>query len=385
MNPEEALLLAIVCLGAFFIPFVSRRLFLPTAVGEIVFGLALGLFFKNASLAMPTIKFLSELGFLILMYIAGLEIDFQHIKAAKKNELAVYLAFFAVVIGLAFYARDLLRQPAIYTLIYLATAIGLLVPVLKDTGILREEAGQKILVIGSLGEVLSLAALTFFALYFASGISIYALISLLEIIAFFVIAYLLLKAFRLYVWWNPLKIGAFLNAGDPSETGMRANFVNLFVFVALAALFGVEPIVGAFLAGMLFALVFRQREIILERMNSFGYGFLVPLFFVGVGLRFDVREFCSRGIVLDALTMCGVIFLIRAVAALLFSFSKLSFGTRLLIPFALSFPLTLLIAVATIGLDMHILTNAQAMTITLTAILTALAYPWLFKGLVKYI
>jgi len=335
MSPEEAILLASMCLGSFVIPFVSKRLFLPAAVGEIAFGLLLGLFFTNALFAMPMIKFLSEFGFIMLMYLAGLEIDFQHIQETGKSELAVYLTFFAAVIGLACYARALLGQPVIYILIYMTTAIGLLVPVLKDTGILRDAAGQKILVIGSIGEVISLAALTLFALYFASGISVYSLISLLEIFAFFVICYLLLKAFRLYVWWNPLRIGAFLDSGDPSETGMRANFVNLFVFVSLAAIFGVEPIVGAFLAGMLFALVFRRREAILERMNSFGYGFLVPLFFIGVGLRFDVREFCSKDIILNALIMCGVIFLIRAVAGVLFSFSKISFNARVLMPCAL--------------------------------------------------
>jgi len=383
MSHEEAILLAIMSCGAFIIPLISNRLFLPSAVGEIIFGLILGLFFKEGTQGIPTIRFLSELGFIILMYLAGMEIDFHNIARTGGRDRFIYISLFVVIILCSFYVRSSLHQPLLYTLVYLTSSIGLLVPVLKDTGLLNQDAGQRFLVIGSIGEIISLAAITLFSLYFRSGISTNSFISLFEIFCFFIICYLILKIFRLYIWWNPLQIGAFIKTGDPFESGIRANFVNLFVFVSLATILGVESIVGAFLGGMLFALIFPGREEIIEKMNSFGYGFLVPLFFIGVGLRFDIRDFFNREVIYPAVLIAGIIFLVRSIGSLVFIFSKIPLKQSILVPFSLSFPLTLLIAIATLGLEIRVIGNADAMIIILAAIVTALVYPWTFKLLVK--
>ena len=385
MSPEEAILLAIISCGAFIIPLISQRLFLPTAVGEIIFGLILGLFFKNTTPGIPTIKFLSEFGFILLMYLAGLEIDFHSIARTEGRDQFVYISLFVLIIGCSFYVTSALHQPPLYALVYLTCSIGLLVPVLKDTGLLNKDVGQKFLIIGSIGETASLAAITLFSLYINSGISVNSFIRLLEIMSFFIVCYLILKVFRLYIWWNPLQIGTFIKTGDSFESGIRANFVNLFVFVSLATIFGVEPIVGAFLGGMLFALVFTKREEIIEKMNSFGYGFLVPLFFIEVGLRFDIRDFFNGDVIYNAVLISGIILLVRGAGALVFIFSRLPLKQIMLIPFALSFPLTLLIATAAMGLKLHVIGNTEAIVIILAAILTALVYPWVFKLLAKTI
>jgi Kef-type K+ transport system membrane component KefB len=383
MSHEEAILLAIISCGAFVIPLISNRLFLPSAVGEIIFGLILGLFFKEGTQGIPTIRFLSEFGFIILMYLAGMEIDFHNIARTGGRDRFIYISLFVVIILCSFYVRSSLHQPLLYTLVYLTSSIGLLVPVLKDTGLLNQDAGQRFLVIGSIGEIISLAAITLFSLYFRSGISTNSFISLFEIFCFFIICYLILKIFRLYIWWNPLQIGAFIKTGDPFESGIRANFVNLFVFVSLATILGVESIVGAFLGGMLFALIFPGREEIIEKMNSFGYGFLVPLFFIGVGLRFDIRDFFNMEVIYPAVLIAGIIFLVRSIGSLVFIFSKIPLKQSILIPCSLSFPLTLLIAIATLGLEIRVIGNADAMIIILAAIVSALVYPWAFKLLVK--
>jgi Kef-type K+ transport system membrane component KefB len=383
MSHEEAILLAIISCGAFVIPLISNRLLLPSAVGEIIFGLILGLFFQESTQGIPTIKFLSEFGFIILMYLAGMEIDFQSIARTEGRKRFVYISLFVVIILSSFYVRSALHQPLLYALVYLTSSIGLLVPVLKDTGLLKQDAGQKFLVIGSIGEIISLAAITLFSLYFRSGISANSFISLFEIICFFIICYLILKIFRLYIWWNPLQIGAFIKTGDPFESGIRANFVNLFVFVSLATILGVESIVGAFLGGVLFALIFPGREEIIEKMNSFGYGFLVPLFFIEVGLRFDIRDFFNGDVTYHAVLIAGIIFVIRSIGSLVFIFSKFPLKQSILIPCSLSFPLTLLIAIATLGLEIHVIGNTDAMVIILAAIVTALIYPWAFRLLVK--
>lgn len=379
MSHDEALLLCVFSLGAFFIPIINRRLSLPTAVGEISFGLVLGFVVGGIPEAMPTIRFLSELGFLLLMYLAGLEIDFAAIRSAGKKNLLPYVLFFALLAACSWEASRLLGQQPLYGLLYFTTTVGLLFPVLKESGLLEQAGGQRLLILGSLGEVFSLLGLAGFIMYIRFGLSPKALSSLAEIGGFFWLCYLIARLFRLFVWWHPKKIGVFLQTGDSAETGVRANLANLFFFVSLAALFEIELIIGAFFGGMLFALVFARREEIKERLGAFGYGFLIPLFFIEVGLRFNLRDFFSAGVLWQALLLCAVILLVRAVASLGLVFSHFSLRELLLAPFGLSFPLTLLVALAAIGLQEGIITGREGTVIVLAAVLTALVYPWCFK------
>jgi Kef-type K+ transport system membrane component KefB len=379
MNHDEALLLCVFSLGAFFIPLLSRRLSLPSAVGEICFGLVLGFAVSGIPEAMPTIKFLSELGFLLLMYLAGLEIDFPAIKSTGKKNLFPYLLFFLLLGVGSWLATRWLDQQPLYGLLYFITTVGLLFPVLKESGLLQQSCGQRLLILGSLGEVFSLLGLTLFILYSRFGLSLKTLASLAEIAGFFGLCYLIAKLFRLFVWWHPKKIGVFLQTGDSSETGVRANLVNLFLFVSLAALFDIERIIGAFFGGMLFALVFARREEIKEKLGAFGYGFLIPLFFIEVGLRFNLRDFFSGLVLWQALLLCVVILLVRAFACLSLVFSHFSRRELALVPVGLSFPLTLLVALAAVGLQENILSRQEGTVIVLTAVLTALVYPWIFK------
>lgn len=383
MNPDEAILLALISIGAFFIPLVCRRLLVPSAVGEIVFGLLLGLVFGNIPGKLPTIRFLSELGFILLMYLAGLEIDFQLIKATPRGTIARYLFFYGLVIGCSFGTAAYLGQHPFYGLIYLTVAVGLLFPVLKDTGLLGEDFGRSFLILGCIGEVISIAALIVFMLYLRFGFSLETLLHLVELAGFLLICYLLLKAFKLYVWWHPTKIGVFLQTGDVAETGIRANFVTMFVFVSLAALFDIELIIGAFLGGMLFGLVFKKRSEIVEKMGALGYGFLIPIFFIEVGLRFSLKDFIDLQVCRQALVTALLIFLIRVLCSPVFLFSSFSLRQIMLIPVGLSFALTLLVALAAIGQQEGIFQAQEASAILLAAVITALVFPWIFKVLAR--
>jgi Kef-type K+ transport system membrane component KefB len=127
-------LLLCISVGAFIMPFICRRLGFPSAVGEILFGLVIGLFFKEVFHKNSIIEFLGELGFLLLMYLAGLEINFEKIKITPRRELYLYISMITLVVLFSFGVTVYLGQPPIYALIYLTTAVGLLFPVLKETG-----------------------------------------------------------------------------------------------------------------------------------------------------------------------------------------------------------------------------------------------------------
>lgn len=385
MSKVEALLLLCICSGAFLMPFLCRRFRLPSAVGEILFGLGVGLFFKQAFHQTSIIEFLGELGFILLMYLAGLEINFEKIKVTPKKELYLYIAVIGLVVIISFGVTAYFQQAPIYTLIYLTTAVGLLFPVLKETGIIGSDTGQMLLIIGSIGEVVSLFGLTVFISYYRFGLSLESLLYLGRIAAFVLAAYIIYKIYRLVVWWFPWLVRPFLKTGDPVESGIRANFVNMFIFVALAGLLDIELIVGAFLGGMAFALIFKKRERIQKKIGGFAYGFLIPVFFIEVGLRFDIGDFLDIDVLVVGVIISFTIFFVRLAASLVLLLSRLSLLEILLVPFSTSFALTLLVAIAAFGLENDIIKSGRASSILLAAVLTALIYPAFMRLIIKTI
>ncbi len=385
MGREEAILLLVMSAGAFLIPIISRRLLLPSAVGEILFGMFLGIFFKGFVEQVHILKFLGEFGFIILMYLAGLEVDVENIRKTPKGSLAAYIFVYIVMLVLSSAVVIYLKLPVIYILVLITTAIGLLYPVLKDADLLRTKFGQRLLIIGSIGEVFSLLLITGFAVYYQTGLTLESLSHLFGIYIFFAMAYILLRIFQLYIWWNPEFAKLFIQTGDTAESGIRANFVNMFVFVALASILGLEAIIGAFFGGLLFALVFKERERIKERIASFGYGFLIPIFFIEVGLRFSIKELFIPDVLLKAIFLSVLILCIKLIGSITLILIRVPSYELLLTPIALSMPLTLLVAVATIFLQLQVLTEKQAAIIILSAVISAVIFPWIFKVLVKRI
>ena len=388
MNHTEAILLLIISIGAFIIPFISKRLMLPSAVGEIIFGLILGLFYKDFSHSEHThiVKFLGELGFIILMYLAGLELDFDKLKKLSFKEFSIYLLTIASIVAFSFHLTFYFHQPLVYALVYLTVGVGLLFSVLKETKLLKTKVGQTLLILASIGEITSLFAITLFSVLSKYGLSKESAIHLIEIYFFFFIVYVIVELFKLFVWWYPEKVAKILGKGeDTGEISLRANFMIMFIFVSLANLVNIEAIIGAFIGGMMVALFLKDREHIEKGLSSIGYGFLIPIFFIEVGLTFQITELLQTEIIKKALIFTAIIFVIRFVASFFLIFSKISLKELILVPLGLSIPLTLLVAIATIGLNLNLLTKDDASAIILTAIITGLIYPWLFKMIVKYL
>jgi len=379
MHENGAILLLAIAVGAFLMPFISRRLMLPTAVGEITYGLLLGAIVHWKPEETGLIRFLGELGFLVLMYLAGLEINFEKMKETPRLDLWLYLVMFSILSALSFGASHLLNQPAIYGLVYMTTAVGLLFPVLKESALIEQQYGQRLLIMGSIGEVFSLLGFTMFILYVRFGLSFNSLYHLGEIALFLLMAYIFHKLLDYLTWWFPRLIGTFLRTGDASETGVRANLANMFIFVALAALMDLELIVGAFLGGMLFGLVFKEREAIMKKIGTFGYGFLVPIFFIEVGLRFDPHQFFHLDVLIGAGIISTIIIALRFLASPILLFSSMSFREILMVPTAMSFPLTLLVAISAFSLENRLIPQNQTGSLLLAAVLTALVFPFFFR------
>lgn len=202
----------------------------------------------------------------------------------------------------------------------------------------------------------------------------------MEVLVLFVAAFVLLGLLRLVVWWFPHSFGRWVQEHDPSELGVRFGFVLMLGLAALAVWAELEAILGAFLAGLLFAYVFREIGVLETKLVALGQGFFVPLFFINVGVTFDwsaIGDFRSLGNTLFVLG--GASLFVKLVPCLLL----LAIGLRLRAvlggAFLLATPLTLLVAIAALGLEMKILDTAESASIILLAIVTGVVFPSLFK------
>ena len=383
MGDAEILLLVLVTLGAFGIPLLTRRLQMPNAAGEIIYGLLVGYLLIDRVHLPHSISFLGELGFILLMYLAGLEIDFNRIRKTPKAEIMVYCAMYVIVVLLSCLVVYILNLPLIFGLIFLTTAVGLLFPVLKDSQLLHSATGQKFLLIGTIGEITSLFAFTGFILYYRYGFSTDSLFHLAQILFFGVLVILALKVYRYTMWWNPNLSKLIMTSENTFESAVRGNLANMFLFVAIAYLLDLELIIGAFIGGIIFASIFAAKEDVLEKIGSFGYGFLVPMFFITVGMKFNLSDFFNLSVILGSMGITIVILLVRLLASPILLLADFSTREVVATAVSLTFPLTLLVAIATFGLDSGILEKDQTAAVLLAAILTSLIYPILFKRLVS--
>jgi Kef-type K+ transport system membrane component KefB len=154
----------------------------------------------------------------------------------------------------------------------------------------------------------------------------------------------------------------------------------LFLFVALSELAHLEPVLGAFLGGALLSIVFREKTQLELKLSGFGYGFLVPLFFIHVGMQFDVANVLSVDQLLFTVKLLGVAVVVKVLPCLLFVFAGLSVYKSLNIGMLLTSRLSLIIVAATIGLQFGFITEAFKDAIILLAVASCLLGPSLFKA-----
>ncbi|MGC8706687.1 MAG: cation:proton antiporter, partial [Desulfurella sp.] len=381
MSDLDVFRLLLIIFGMFIMPFISKKINIPFAVGEILYGILIKNMFPINWHDSAIVNFLSLFGFIVLMYMAGLELDIRTLKNVTKKDAFAFVLYFFVVIGFAFFIAKQMNKPAIYALAFSVTSIGLLYPVLKEHNMINKPFGLKILILGSIGEIMSLFAIIIFNLYFKFGFSLESLIKLTQLAVFVILSILFLRLLRLFLWWFPHLSEIFLKTGNTTETGIRTNFLNLIVFVFLSDILGIEPILGAFISGLILSLSLQENENIKTSFGIIGNGFLVPIFFIHVGLSFDLSAMMSLNMIKEACLVAIVIVLVRYMSSFVLLLSDFKLKEVFIAPIGISFPLTLLVAVSQFGKSFGILDAKGASMLVLSAMLTSFIYSNVFKSI----
>jgi Kef-type K+ transport system membrane component KefB len=372
---SQAWSLLLVTLGAACLPGMSRFVRLPAVVLEILFGVILGKSILELQLGGEWLPFLAELGFLLLMFQAGMEINVATLQQQTKVAVLVQILVFAATLGLAIMAARFLNQGLFLGLVLSTTSIGLVLPTLKEAGVSRTHLGQSGLIAASLADFLTLFGITFYLLFHQHGLSW----DFLRPVPLFLGFGVLLKIARLWTWWHPEKSQRLLAALDTQELGVRISLALLFLFVALSKLVHVEPVLGAFMGGAMLSLLFRQKMHLEMKLSGIGSGFLIPLFFIHVGMEFDVKNLIS----MESLGFTAWLFLsavlVKVIPSLLFVCNRISLKDSVRLGVLLCSRLSLIIVAATIGLKTGFITQELKDTIILLALITCLIGPTGFK------
>lgn len=365
---EEILIIISISLIIFSSPLVSKLLKLPTIPVEIMLG-AFAAYFAFI-VDNPIFHLVAELGFLYLMFLAGIEIDLKKLLCISptmlKKSLLYNLVLFSSSVLITFYF-DLGK---IFIVILPLISIGVLAALKKEYG--DTEWIKLAFIVGLIGEVLSIFALTTIsaALEFGMGIDFYKTMALFML--FLVVMLIIYKLFHNFIWWFPEIKNYLMPEKDHQEQDIRISMAIFFLMITVMMYLHLEIAFGAFIAGIFITTFFEEHNKQLpHKLEHFGFGWLVPIFFISVGSSLEIEALLNWDLVIKALLITLAMVVIRLIASLLFV-KEMGWNKFFMLGLSHSMPLTLLIAVSTIAYNNHTITQEYYYAFILASILEVL-------------
>lgn len=381
--------LLLVLLLAFVVPLALSRLrWFPVVVGEILAGILIGRSGLRLIREDFTLDFLAEIGLALLMFLAGLEVDFSFFfRSAQRRSrrlkiLGIAGGSFLLTLGMAvtlafeLSKRGLAGNPWMISLILSTTSLGIVLPVLKERGLCPGAFGQTLIVAALMADFFTMFLITVYVAVKSHGLSF----NILLIGVLFVAALLVYRVGQGRLRRRPLERILTGLSSATSQLRVQGAMALMMAFVVLSHFLGTEMILGAFLAGALVSLLSRpEDEPVRLNLDAIGFGFFIPIFFIAVGIRFDLPALLqNRDVWVLTPLLLGSAYVIKLLPSLLFRFSfpwKETFGAG----FLLSSRLSLIIAAAGIGLKLGVIGEAANAAFILIAAFTSTVSPLLFN------
>jgi Kef-type K+ transport system membrane component KefB len=318
----------------------------------------------------PAIDLLANVGLGFLFLLAGYELDLALFRV-RPGRLAmvawlVTVALAAATVGLL-EAAGLVRAFVPVALGLTTTALGTLLPILRDNDMLGGRFGRYLIAAGAVGELFPIFAV---ALFLGASNKFVALVSLLAV---GVLAVILSQAPRLI---RGRRLERIIQEGEGStaQTTIRWTVVLLLLLLVVAEEFGLDVVLGAFLAGIVLRRWTPGDAHALEaKLDAIGYGFFIPLFFVASGMGLDIRSIAEAP--LRLLAFFVLLLVVRGVPALFLYRRDLPAVQRVELMFLTATALPLLVALAEIGLRNGTMLRENAAALVGAGALSVLVFP----------
>ena len=359
----------------------------PGVVIEIILGIIIGPSVLGWAKADEPVQILALVGLAFLLFLSGLEIELDQLRGQLLRVAAVGLGASVLLGLLAGYVLDatgLISNPLLVGVTLTATSLGLVIPVLKEGGLSTTPFGQLVIVGATLGDFTAVLLLSLLFSRDASGTG-----SKLILLGVFVLL-LVVIATSVAGLGRRMKISQVLVRlqDTTAQIRVRGAMLLLVVLVVVAEKTGLETILGAFVAGAVVSMVDRDvkhtHPLFRVKLDAIGYGFLIPIFFVTSGLRFDLDALRND---LSTLVLVPVfllsLLLVRGLPAIVYRHQlggpRATVAAGLLQATSLPF----IVTASMIGVEIGALTPATGSAFVAAGLLSAILFPVISLSLLR--
>jgi Kef-type K+ transport system membrane component KefB len=373
--PSELLLIVFVAMLAPLLAELPSGLRLPVVVIEIILGILIGPHILDLASPVGMIDTLGQLGLTFLLFMVGLEINLDKIRG-RPLSLAVggwFLSFIVAMVCMFFFSTiGLIETPPLLAAIALSTtALGVLAPILRDRGELDSDFGRYMVAAAAAGEFGPLLAISLLVIPTHSTFA-----HTLFIVTFIIIA---LVAANIALNTRSSRLIGIMTRTmqSSSQLPVRICLMLQVLFVVLAAKFGLNIVMGAFAAGMVVGLALRgeKGELLRHKLDAIGYGFLIPIFFIVVGMKFEVSALWSAPLApIQVTLLLGLLILVRGIPVILY---KKELAEEEQVPFALysATGLPLIVIISEIGVSSGLMSPDRAAILVCAGMISVLLFP----------
>jgi Kef-type K+ transport system membrane component KefB len=369
--------LVLIAAAAVLAPIISEQtggLRVPSLVIELGLGILIGPYVLKLAHPNAVVSALSDMGLTFLMFLAGFELDLNRIKGSPLRLAALgWLMSLALALGLAFalVSTGLALDTLIIGLSLTTTALGTLLPVLSDAGVLTTSFGPYVLGVGSVGEFGPIVVVAILLTHKDPVVSSVLLASFVAIAG--ATALLATRA-------HPPRVVALLRRqlDSSAQLPVRVAVLLVFVLVYLAFELGLDVLLGAFAAGIVVRLltVGPDSKAIESKLSAIGFGFFIPIFFIVSGIHFDLHVFISRPTALLRIPLfLALMLVVRGAPALLLYRRKLSVVERVPLALFSATGLPLIVVITAIGTSEGRILPENAAALVGAGMLSVLFFP----------
>lgn len=343
MSPHITLILTIALIIAFS-PFFAKLLKLPTTPIEIILGSIFGYFGYIHDEHLFDIA--AEIGFLYLMFIAGTEINLTNVIKTPTEVMRRIVIYLALLYGVSIVFLYIFNLETIFVILLPLISVGLVATLAKEYG--KTPWLEISMTAGGVGEVVSIAILTITSSGLQFGLSFDLIKTLFTLLLFLIAMFFIFRSMQILFWWYPEVSKVLMPEEDNQEQDIRLSIAIFLLLVGSMLYLELELAFGVFLAGMFIPTFFEHKQELPEKLASFGFGFLIPIFFIHIGTAFDLSALSMDGLIEKALFITFAMIFMRLIASIVF-IRQLGVIDSTLMGLSHSMPLTLLIAIATLA------------------------------------
>lgn len=370
--------LLVVALLAVLAPLLSRALSRWMRVPLVVFELALGILVGPSVLALvgPTdfLSTLADFGLAMLFLMAGSEIDFSSLTGRTgARAIGGWVGSLAVGVALGWLIAP--GEPAVIIGVALcSTALGTLLPILRDAGELRTPFGRSVSAVGAVGEFGPLVAISIFLGGRDPGLSTIVLLVFVAVTAGAIIV-----AIRAPRGGLHRAVGSTLHTSG--QFAVRVVLLVLAALVTLSLVLDLDMLLGAFAAGVIWRLLMRDaapedREVVESKVEGIAFGFLVPMFFLYTGITFDMGALIASPLHLLLVPVCLLALLVvRGLPSVLASPVGAPARDRIAVGFLGATGLPIVVAVTALAVEANLLSSVHAAVLVAAGMLSVLLFP----------